>query len=90
MIYMQNLTAVVLLTIESLQQKGLIAQRAALIHELRRQLGMAGAAVPPEQRCAFKPSRLRCPANVNLSQLMSDHLVHGALQCKPGCRIYRR
>jgi hypothetical protein len=48
MLYMQNLTAIVLLTIESLQQRGLIAPRLQLIKTLRTHLGMAEAAPPRE------------------------------------------
>ena len=52
MVYMQNLTAIVLLTIESLQQKGLVSPRASLIKRLRRRLGMAPAPAPRDKGCA--------------------------------------
>lgn len=48
--YMQNLTRVVLQTIETLQQQGLVPDRQQLIPELRRSLGMveAQARLEPE------------------------------------------
>jgi hypothetical protein len=41
--YMQNLTCIVLLTIESLQQQGLVPPRSVLIPQLRKSFGMADA-----------------------------------------------
>jgi hypothetical protein len=41
MVYMQNLTAIVLLTIESLQQRGLVPPRRDLVKLMRARLGMA-------------------------------------------------
>lgn len=41
MLYMQNLTRIVLLTIESLQHQGLVPPRPVLIQKLRAQFGMA-------------------------------------------------
>jgi hypothetical protein len=53
MVYMQNLTAIVLLTIESLQQKGLAHGRRELLQRLRERLGMAAAPAPEDDvRCA--------------------------------------
>jgi hypothetical protein len=45
--FMQNATRIVLLTVESLQQSGLVLPRAALIRQLRMKLGMAEAPLPP-------------------------------------------
>lgn len=41
MLFMQNLTRIVLLTIESLQQQGLVPPRPVLIQNLRMKFGMA-------------------------------------------------
>lgn len=43
MLYMQNLTRIVLLTIESLQQQGLVPPRSVLIPKMRKSFGMAEA-----------------------------------------------
>jgi hypothetical protein len=43
MLYMQNLTRIVLLTVESLQQQGLVPPRSVLIPQMRQRFGMAEA-----------------------------------------------
>lgn len=58
MVYMQNLTAIVLLTIESLQLRGLVQPRHALVHVLRSRLGMAAAPAPKDTGCAHVPFSL--------------------------------
>jgi hypothetical protein len=62
MLYMQNLTAIVLLTIENLQQRGLIAPRLQLITRLRRHLGMADAPSPRDRGYA-KLNLSDCPSH---------------------------
>lgn len=52
MLYMQNLTLIVLLTIESLQQRGLAPARPVLLRTLRAKLGMADAPPPRDRGCA--------------------------------------
>jgi hypothetical protein len=61
MLYMQNLTRIVLLTIESLQQRGLIPPRSLLIPQLRKSMGMAEAAIVAQNTCELYsiPSRHR-------------------------------
>lgn len=51
MLYMQNLTRIVLLTIESLQQQGLIPPRSVLIPQMRKLFGMAEAGAVAQNMC---------------------------------------
>jgi hypothetical protein len=52
MLYMQNLTRIVLLTIESLQQRALVPPRSVLIPQLRKSFGMAEAGAVAQNMCA--------------------------------------
>lgn len=52
MLYMQNLTRIVLLTIESLQQQGLVPPRSVLIPQMRQSFGMAEAGAVPQNMYA--------------------------------------
>ena len=53
MLYMQNLTLIVLLTIESLQQRGLAPERRVLLRSLRAKLGLADAPPPRDRGCGL-------------------------------------
>ena len=92
MVYMQNVTAIVLLTVESLQHKGLAPPRKPLIRRLRRQLGMADAPPPLDTRCASDlrhlalhhlASAVVCawPAAVTSQCACVSSEAHTAMQC---------
>lgn len=53
--YMQNLTRIVLLTIESLQQQDLVPPRSVLIPKMRQSFGMAEAGAVAQNMCAHLP-----------------------------------
>lgn len=58
MLYMQNLTRIVLLTIESLQHQGLIPPRPVLIQNLRSKFGMAEVPQSLGKRYALRKAHL--------------------------------